>query len=339
MIGLLWMIGCEPTVLAESQTPDLVVVLADGAVASGAASPPSGTGTTYVWDQLWPPSDRLSLNRTSLLLGRWPDDASPRASANGLAEILGFYGYRTAAFVGADPAVDPAARAGFVPWDDTGGCVEARLDTALSWGRRTDWAARIGRIGAAEPEPPFFALVIPDEGCATTSGQITAILDAHSLSARVSWALVSDTRLTLGGPRVSPPEGSSNRLITTFDLMPTLLGLARATVPSDTLGQDLLDPATPARAGVVQQLQDGSLVLHRADARFRVPAARVVSWTAGQDPTGTPPGVVERGDPALGPELEAVCAEWLRRRYATSAMDKMGSAAFEELQGAGGYWP
>lgn len=323
-IGWFWLAlgACQPEAppLAPGERPNLLLVLA-GAPAAPAAS-------SQRWSSVWPPTDLSRTARTALLLGRWPDDQTPRASANNIAEILEFYGYRSHAYAGPEPGLDPAARGGFGSWSNEGGCLDTHVDRAL---------------GARSFVEPSFFLVIPDVGCSADGRTLGAALKKYGMSQRFVWMVLAPTEadgpstLDLGGPgREAAPSGE---LVSTFDLAPTLLRLAGATPPTDTLGLDLLDPETPGRAGVVQELSSGDLLLHRADARLRVPAARVDSWAKKGALEDVVPVVVEHGDLALAAELEAACHGWWLRRHATRASDRLGGAAFEELQGSGGYWP
>ena len=342
-MGLLAACSSPPKTLAPGESPDLVLVIADG-VSSGASGASLSPGLTALaasgvsFGGAWSADAAAQKDHALALTSTWPVglDRAP----NSLPGVLSLYGYRVEAAVGP----------GFLAAAD-GGLLD-NFDVT----RETDCGAAL-TLPASEP---WFLLVHQPAGCPADDA-LTAVQEALAAAGLTERALVvftgsasadtltPDSRvpLVIRDPRAAPSHAGTayDQMGTTMDLMPTLLLAAGAVVPSDAWGASRLGALRgefPSRVAVFQRgpgvmgIRTGAhlLVMPEPDSAAGLPKRCEGGVLTPLADEAAPPGAGKRDTSALCDALLA----WRRGLESDSARERMGSEAFGRMLREGGYW-
>lgn len=235
---------------------------------------------------------------------------------NTLPQVLSLYGQRTAifagpGFLGADRWILDTAD----HHEQTDGCLAAATQAAADWRRST---------------PGPHALILHDRGAPDCPPLADAL---GPLAADTVWVVgTGSAGLGTTPAALLPPEPLPASSPTTLDLLPTLLTAQGATVPSDARGMDLRSPR-PRRA--VFFLGDGQVAIRTDQHRL---AATVTA--AGLEPaalTSAEGATLPLSDDAVAALMPALSA-WHTGLSASTARERLGQDAFEQLLQDGGYW-
>lgn len=279
----------------------------------------------------------------ALLTGQWPGTTATSVP-NTLHGVLKLYGYRAVGRLPTDlvPAETPWLSAGLDPEPLAGhACLADQLDV-------------VADLRPGPRDEAVAAVLVPDgAGCATDRDHaalgtlLTGPGSAHRITVVVGLGAADPWNeaggpvpFFIAGPGLSPtPVDGFGSVV---DVVPTLLPLADAVVPSDAIGTDL----TPVLAGAAP----GPDLLFQQDGDGRVgvrTTKHLLSVVAGDAPLPeTPPDAVQYQplagntdplDTVRGP-LYTALLQWDRQRRATSAAERMGSGAFREMLRDQGYW-
>ncbi len=285
--------------LAPQERPDIVLVLMEGAV-------PVAPSEVVVLP-LHAAVERGSDARRALLTSQW----APASDANALAGVLSLYGYRTAATASAEEVrhlgfADVADRAWvasapepFVVADRGGDAV----------GILTRWQQDLAGAGLRD------RTVI-----------VLAWTDGWAQPAALWWV-----------GKGAPLPLQAGHLASTLDVLPTLLAVARATVPSDAGGVDLAKAVAPRQA-VYGLAGDGAFVIRSDRHRLVVHGRDPLPEECPADVTLADAVGAVVSDPAAKASLYAALRAWRFRQNATSARDRLGADHFDRLNAAQGYW-
>jgi arylsulfatase A-like enzyme len=208
-------------------------------------------------------SDVPALAWASILTGRYPsevgagDGSSSAVSESSLLlpEILGFYGYTTAAFVAGDAlGGDPGFHQGFSTFRE--------IPSPATFAEASEEAGEWVRHKAREP---FLLVVGGDaqvEGAKAMDGSLADLLDRIGHEDRTLLVLTSDRAspptsgvpLILWGAGISDSGrgGVRTDLVQAVDVLPTILALLGATPPQGLVGRDLLDGTRPPVGSILQ---------------------------------------------------------------------------------------
>jgi len=335
--------GCSssPKALAPGESPDLVLIIADGADgASPGAAALAASGVSF--SAAFSADARPEQDHALALTSTWP--VALERAPNSLPGVLSLYGYRTEASLGEGflAEADRGLLAGFDAVRP-GGC-EA-LTSALALPATEPWFLLVHQPAGCAPDAALAAVESALEDAGLTDRALVAFAGGPSSSS----ALVADTRapLVIRDPRAAPSHAGTRyeQLGTTMDLMPTLLLAAGAVVPSDAWGASRLGALRgefPARVAVFQR-GAGTMGIRTAGHLLVMPEPA----SAEALPSGCSAGALTeltegtartRGE---GRETSALCdalLAWRRGLEADSARERMGSEAFGRMLKEGGYW-
>ena len=250
---------------------------------------------------VYPVAEDDEHERASLYTARW----APKTGANTLSGILSLYGYQALAS-------------------------PAELTTA-----REPWLLVVPVNGGDGP-PTLSPVSVPATASAGWPRVAVVVLwaQAHGAGPGPTWDQAG--ALWWIGPRAPapPPSGS---LLSTIDLMPTLLTAARATIPSDADGNALSTPGL-SRKAVFAIAKDGAYVVRSYRHRLAVAAQSPLPETcpAAADLTDAAGTVTE--DPAARTALYAALRDWRARMEATTTRNRLGAEHFDRLNAEQGYW-
>jgi hypothetical protein len=143
----------------------------------------------------------------------------------------------------------------------------------------------------------------------------------------------------LAGPGLS--GGAHDGFASVVDVVPTLLPLAGAVVPSDAIGASLLRADAPP-AGAELVFQQGAEGLVGIRTRKHLLYVEAGPGPLPEEPPSTLQYLPLAGhtDPldTVRAPLYGALLQWDRQRRASSAAERMGSGAFREMLRDQGYW-
>lgn len=177
------------------------------------------------------------------------------------------------------------------------------------------------------PEPFLYV------GAEDAPAAIRSDLQEGGLADRTAVVVVSSAWpgpgvLAWSGPGAPAPLGEKE-VVSTLDVMPTLLALAGATVPTDAGGVNLAAERSRVAFAIGK---DGS---------FAAQSSRHRLTTTARDPLPSDPppdAVVADGDAAARAALWGALVAWRKQQTATSAPDRLGADRFDRLSTDQGYW-
>lgn len=130
------------------------------------------------------------------------------------------------------------------------------------------------------------------------------------------------------GPGRPAPLGDKET-VSTLDVMPTLLALAGATVPTDAGGVNLAAERSRVAFSIA------------TDGSFAAQSSRHRLTTSQRDPLAADPppdAIVEPDDAEARAALWGALVAWRKQQTATSAPDRLGADRFDRLSTEQGYW-
>lgn len=285
--------------LVENERPNIVLVLMEGEV------PPTPIGVVAL--PLYAVVERTGDPNGALLTGQW----LPSPQSNSIAGVLSLYGYRTATTA----AAESVRALGFLETAGEG-WVEAGPEPFFMTDGGSDAAGMLAR----------WQTTLYRAGLRPRTAVVFAWTDGWNHPGALWW----------DGPR-APELLSPGEMASTVDVLPTLLAVARATIPTDAGGVDLGRPGAGSQAayGIAA---DGAFVI-RSDRH------RLIVRTADPLPEACPAdAVLSDADGSLVDETAARDAlyvalrAWRARQTAKSARDRLGADHFDRLNAAQGYW-
>jgi len=321
--------------------PDLLVVVVDSSWASAPSGPLASKLAYFAESQAIHAEPAPALR--ALLTGQWPGTTSSSVP-NTVHSVLRLYGYRTVGWV--PPHLAPAE----TPWL-TAGLEQAPLSGRACLSDQLDAFARL------HPDPSDVAIaglfVSAGEDCDIERDQqaLAKTLDGRRKSHLVTvvvglssgdWddADGSPVPFFMAGPGMAPQATAG--FASVVDLVPTLLPLAEAVVPSDAIGTDLR-PVLAGQPGpdlVFQQDAAGRLGIRTRKHLLVASSGGAPLPETPTDPDGlTYLPLTDAPDTgAARTPLYTALVQWDRQRRATSAAERMGGAAFRKLLSEQGYW-
>lgn len=316
MLALLTLAACSPPAappvpLGADEVPNIVLELHDGvepaALAPGAVR----------YAPVFPVAEDREHGLASLFTANW----APRPGANTLGGILELYGYQAL-----------TTSTGLAPW----GLTLAEAEPQAGAGPWLLVVPVIGQSGVPALSP--------------VSVLATARSGWQRVAVVVLWAKARDAETPAGagltwdqpgalwwiGPRAPAPLPPGS-ILSTIDLMPTLLTAARATIPSDADGSALGD-ADVARKAVFATARDGSYVVRSDRHRLAVAGQSPLPEACPTDAHLTDAAGSPSADGQARAALYAALRGWRARMEATTARDRLGAEHFDRLNAAQGYW-
>jgi hypothetical protein len=313
----------------NSVAPNVLLVFAEGLESPGArlkALPIQGRMAPAVRDR--------ARDEEAWLTGMWPVTmigASSGATPNVMPQVLHFYGYETYGLAG------PGTLSG------SAGARFDRVERVADERCPDAWIPSARKILVEEAGPLLLVVDTSTRACADWDASLGKLLD--TLAPALGEALVvvepapgSDGPLAIETKAAAPRQV----LAQTTDVMPTVLGFAKAVVPSDAQGMSLESPEV-GEGRPTFTIDEQTLVVHGGPAEIRLerPAA---GWP--QQLPEAPPAEVQAkrdGAPAALDDSEVlrlwpVVRVWYERMRATDARTRMGNAAFETMLREHGYW-
>jgi hypothetical protein len=318
----------EPAIEA-SDARNVVVVLAEGLEQGGAR-----VGAMPIQGRMLPAVRDPARDQEAWLTGMWPTSmlgASSGSTPNVLPQVLALYGYRTVALAG------PGAFAGGA------GSRFDRVERATEERCPDAWIADAEKAFQARAAPTLVVVDTSVRACADWDASLGALLDALAPVLGEALVVVEPSPGSEGPLALSMRTAEPRRVLAqTTDVLPTVLGFARAVVPSDAQGTPLQSPEV-GEGRPTFTLESGSLVVHGGPAEVRIdkPAE---GWpqVLPEKPTAETKAVREGAPVALDdPEvlrLWPIVKAWYDRMRATDARSRMGNAAFEQMLRDQGYW-
>jgi hypothetical protein len=313
----------------DSVAPHVLLVFAEGLEAPGprlSALPIQG--------RMAPAVRARARDEEAWLTGMWPSEmlgASSGSTPNVLPQVLQLYGYETYGLAGPGTLSGGAG----AKFDRVERAPEERCPDA--------WIPSARKKLADAAGPLFLVVDTSASACADWDASLGALLDELAPALDQALVIVEPAPGT-DGPLAIATKGAAPRevLAQTPDVLPTVLGFARAVVPSDAHGTSL-ESANVGEGRPTFTLDGTALVVRGGPAEIRLD----------RPPDGWPPQLSETPPPSLqatrsgGPvafddpeilRLWPVVRAWYGRMRATDARTRMGSAAFETMLQEHGYW-
>jgi hypothetical protein len=313
----------------NSVAPNVLLVLAEGLEVPGArlsALPIQGRMSPAVRDP--------ARDEEAWLTGMWPSamlGASSGSTPNVLPQVLHLYGYQTFGLAG------PGTLSGGA------GAKFGRVERATDERCPDAWIPAARKILAEEAGPLLLVVDTSASACADWDASLGALLDELAPALDEALVVVGPAPGTEGPLAIATKAAAPREVLAqTPDVLPTVLGFARAVVPSDAHGTSLESAAVGARRPTFT-LDGTALVVRGGPAEIRL--ERPLEGWPSQLPDAPPASAqaTRSGAPVAldDPEvvrLWPVVRAWYGRMRATDARTRMGTAAFETMLREHGYW-